>query len=147
MPLVILLIITWIVAVLCMTFFSAIWSAVSGNEFREPTLLSILMQKHPRIHVSEQSAYVWGWVIHFLFGVAFLLFYQLLWKFTNAPRTLVWSVIFGSVLGVLGILGWKILFSIVNFSSQFKYQQYYVHIFLAHIVFSVTAFVVYQWLT
>lgn len=147
MSLVILLIITWIVAVLCMTFFSAIWSAVSGNEFREPTLLSLLMQKQPRIHISERSGYVWGWVIHFLLGVAFLLFYELLWELTNAPRTFIWSVIFGSVLGVLGIIGWKILFSLVNFLSQFKYKQYYVHIFLAHIVFSVTAFVVYQWLS
>ncbi len=136
----------WIIAVICMTLSSALWSRVSGNQFREPTLLSKLMQNHPHINASKQNTYVWGWLIHFILGIVFLVIYEILWQITNVPRTFMWSLIFGSFLGLLGVLGWKILFKMSKPSSQFNYQQYYIHIFFAHIVFSVNALLVFQWL-
>lgn len=135
-------VIMWILAVVGMTLFSAAWTVVSGNEFREPKRLSILMQR-ARGKSSGNNSNVWGWIIHFLLGIPFLGFYEVLWKLTAAPRTVVWSVVFGCALGVLGVLGWMLLFKIVGVSTQFKYRQFYVHIFFAHIVFSVTALLVY----
>lgn len=139
-------ILAWIIAVVVMTLFSAIWSMVSGHVFREPALLSKLMQDHPDINASERNTYIWGWIIHFVLGIVFLIFYEVLWRLTDVPRTFLWSLAFGSVLGVLGVVGWKMMFKMVNFTSQFNYKQYYIHIFLAHIVFSATALGVYQWL-
>jgi len=136
----------WIIAVIGMTLFSALWSRVSGNQFREPTLLSKLMQNHPHINASKQNTYVWGWLIHFILGIVFLVIYEILWQVTNVPRTFLWSLIFGSFLGFLGVLGWRVLFKMSKPSSHFNYQQYYIHIFFAHMVFSVTALLVFQWL-
>lgn len=140
-----LFILVWLIAVVCMTVFSAVWSKISGHQFREPALLSQLLDKHVHQANLPRQGYALGWVIHFLLGIVFLGFYEVLWRLTNVERSLIWGLIFGSLLGVLGILGWKILFKAVGFSSAFNYRQYYIHIYFAHVVFSLTALVVYHW--
>lgn len=136
-------ILVWLISVVCMTMFSALWSKISGHQFREPALLSQLLDNANRKAKSLKQSHVLGWLIHFMLGVLFLGFYEVLWRLTNVERTLIWGFVFGSVLGVLGILGWKILFKTVGFSSDFNYRQYYIHIYFAHLVFSLTALVVF----
>lgn len=133
----------WLISVVCMTLFSAIWSEVSGNQFREPTLLSKLINAYPVKNAFQKSSYALGWMLHFILGIIFLGFYEILWELTNLSRTFFWSLVFGSILGILGILGWMLLFKIVNFSSQFNYLQYYIHLYFAHLIFSLSAFFVY----
>lgn len=139
-----LFILVWLISVLCMTIFSALWSKISGNQFREPALLSQLLDRHVGKANLPRQGRALGWVIHFLLGIFFLGFYEVFWQLTNVERSLIWGLIFGSLLGVLGIFGWKILFNAVDFSSAFNYRQYYIHIYFAHLVFSLAALGVYH---
>lgn len=139
-------VLAWFVSVICMTLFSALWSVVSGCQFREPVLLSKVLQAHPSKTNAAKNSNLLGWVLHFVIGAIFLGCYEVLWELTNVERNLSWSLIFGAFFGLLGIVGWKILFKAVNFSSQFNYVHYFVHLFFAHLVFSISALVVYYWL-
>lgn len=139
-------VLAWIVSILGMTFFSAIWSMLTKNQFREPQLLSEILDKHPEKASSHTNSIMLGWLIHIILGAVFLGIYEILWKVTGFERTLLWGLVFGSLLGFIGILGWKLMFSAVNYSSHFKYGQYYSHLYLAHLVFSVLALIVYRWM-
>ena len=134
-----LYILMWLVAVVCMTLFSALWSIVSGHQFREPVLLSKLLQHFSKTPVSERVTYALGWGIHLFLGIIFLIFYEALWALTNVPRTFLWSLAFGGILGIMGILGWTVLFKIADFPAQFDYPQFYLQLFFAHQAFAFTA--------
>lgn len=138
---ILLFVIVWFLSVLLMTIFSALWTHFSGNEFREPQLLSkILNDAFPR-----PSSYLKaGWFLHLLFGAVFLGMYEILWIVTGWTKTLSKGIILGSILGVVGIIGWIALFKLPDFNKTFKYGQYYLHIFFAHLVFSLTALFSYR---
>ncbi|RAJ24732.1 hypothetical protein LX77_01728 [Gelidibacter algens] len=138
-------ILAWLISVVWMTLFSALWSALSGNQFMESALISRLLNANLDKTTSQKQTYVLGWVIHFALGIVFLGIYEVLWEITNLERSLIWGLVFGGILGVLGVLGWKFLFKTLNFPSDFNYTQYYIHIFFAHLVFSFTALFVYHW--
>lgn len=135
--------IAWIFSVTTMTGFSIIWSLISGNEFREPVLLSKVLSKISVKKHSLKRFYLIGWILHFVIGIVFLASYELLWYLTGVNRTFGWALVFGSILGLLGVLGWKALFKMATFPSDFLYRKFYLHLYFAHLTFSLTALIVY----
>ncbi len=133
----------WIIAVALMTSFSALWSFLTRNEFREHILLSHLYTKGhiPNFTVKQRLI---GWGIHYGLGLVFLGGYEILWQLTNTDRSIVWSLIFGMFSGVLGILGWIIMFKLHKDPPRIHFTQYYIQLFCAHLVFSLSAYSVYS---
>lgn len=135
--------IAWIVAISIMSSFSSLWSTLTGNEFREHVLLSHLLTKGDIPLFSAQQRLI-GWVIHILLGAVFLVCYEILWKFTGVIRSAQWSLIFGVLIGIVGIIGWMMMFKLHKNPPKINNTHYYIHLLFAHIVFSIAAWGVYN---
>ncbi|WP_178986999.1 hypothetical protein [Winogradskyella schleiferi] len=137
------LIITGIVAVSMMTLFSIIWGNITNNLFSEPKLLTIVIKKTYKKKKSLRTAQLLGWIFHFLIGFIFLGLYELLWRVLDCEKSILLSIPLGIFSGILGVIGWMILYKLIDFTAKFNYTHYYIHLIFAHIVFSVTAVFVY----
>lgn len=132
------------VAVICMTIFSALWSLLTKNQFIEPCLLNEIFDRLYGNDISKEANYLLAWILHFLFGFMFLGFYECLWYAVDMDRNIISSFYFGAYSGALGIIGWASLFKILNFKLDINLTHYYIHLFFAHIVFSSTAVITYK---
>lgn len=121
-----------------MTLFSYGYSRIRGKQFREPVLLASLM-KGKRLPNSKED-YLKGWAAHYLVGAVFSLSYHALLegKFLHKPRTK--GLIFGGLYGLLGAITWKKTFDAHPAPPKIDYNEYYVHLILAHLVFGYFAF-------
>lgn len=135
----------WFIATFGMTLFSAVWSRMSKNQFREPALLSHIIASNSDYRTLTKQAYKIGWMLHILLGAAFLGIYELLWMFTGLERNFLWAFVFGTVLGILGVFGWMLMFKTIRYEFEFNYLQYYLHLYFAHLVFSFLALGCYLW--
>ena len=127
-----------------MTLFSAMMSVILKCEFRENILLSKLMSGHA-LNQKENTKYViLGWLAHFLIGAFFLIIYAVLWHYTVLIHQILGSVLYGIIIGLLGILGWTILFKIASNSPQINYKVYYMQLIVAHIFFSLGNFLIFS---
>ncbi|TXD81554.1 hypothetical protein ESY86_06875 [Subsaximicrobium wynnwilliamsii] len=137
--------VAWFIATVGMTLFSAVWSRMSKNQFREPALLSLIIASNSNNDSIAVNAYKIGWLSHILLGAVFLGVYEILWLFTGLERNFLWAFLFGSGLGVLGIVGWMFMFKTIRDEFEFNYLHYYVHLYFAHLVFSFLALLSYFW--
>ncbi len=85
-------------------------------------------------------------MIHWFLGLVFLISYECLWRFTGIIRSLQWSLIFGAFIGVLGIIGWKIIFKLHKDPPKLNFVHFYIHLFFAHLIFSVSTYFVYNFI-
>ncbi len=132
-----------IAAVLAMTLFSIIWGKITNNLFSEPQLLAKIIKNAYKEKVSFSTALLLGWIIHFMIGFTFLGLYELLWSVLSWEKALLLSIPLGLFSGILGSIGWKILFKLVDYTAKFNHLHYYIHLIFAHVVFSVIAVLVY----
>lgn len=138
-------IIAWIIAIMLMSGFSSLWSTLTGHEFREHLLLSHIVTKGSIPSFSTKQWLI-GWLIHFAVGALFLACYEVLWHYTGIMRSVEWSLIFGFLIGLLGIIGWMILFKGHKNAPKINYLHYYIHLLFAHLVFSLAAYGVYSYM-
>lgn len=137
-------IISGFTAVIAMTIFSATWNLFTQFEFREPSLMAKIFRKNYSDSISNSSKLLTAWLIHIVIGFIFLGLYELFWYVFNFDRTCTWAVLFGLFSGLLGVLGWHLMFKTFDYKSEFTYSHYYFHLVLAHIVFSCTAVYIYN---
>lgn len=126
-----------------MTAFSAIMSVKLKCEFREHILLSKLISNHS-LKQKENGGYLMlGWLIHFLIGGFFLVVYAVLWEYIALIRTLLGSIVFGILIGVMGIIGWTILFKLDSNPPNINFHAYYIQLIIAHVFFSLGNLVIF----
>lgn len=124
-----------IISTLGMTAFSYLWGYVSGNQFREPELLNQLVATSS-IPVNPHKKGLTGWLIHLVLGFFFGLILIQVYNY------LYWNILFhfvistGIVLGILGVLGWHIMFSLNPNPPGIKLTNFYLQLIVAHIVFT-----------
>ncbi len=85
-----------------------------------------------------------GWVVHFCFGLGFMFIFEGLWVITPNYKTLLWGLAVGGFMGLLGIVGWMAMFYLHPRKPNINFTLYYVQLFFAHIIFSITAFGIYK---
>ncbi|CDF78632.1 conserved hypothetical membrane protein (DUF2938) [Formosa agariphila KMM 3901] len=125
------------VAVALMTGFSYVISQAYNINFSEPKRLKQLVNRARIIRKSDFGIWV-GWCLHFGIGLVFLLVYFLFRNiFPNGPE-LVYALIFGFLAGLLGVVGWRLMFALHDNPPQFPKFPFYVQLVGAHIVFSAT---------
>ncbi|MHC0443195.1 hypothetical protein [Flavobacterium sp. 3-210] len=131
-----------IAATSVMTLFSYAVSASAREIYKEPVLLTyILSAMH--FKMSPNLKINVGWVLHYLIGLFFVIGYHILWF--NQFLEISWSVsiFLGVISGIIGIISWVILFEIIPQKPNINFKGYYLQLFIAHILFSVVAFVFY----
>ncbi|TYP75093.1 hypothetical protein [Aquimarina intermedia] len=136
----------WFMSVVAMSSFSTLMGHIFDSEFREEIILSKLISGNS-FNQKDHSVYsILGWFIHFLVGGLFLYVYAIIWEWNLANLPLWETIVFGSVIGFLGIIGWSITFKIYHDPPKINFKGYYIQLFFAHIVFSLVAMIVFQWL-
>jgi len=133
----------WICSILAMTGFSILITYVTKRECREPVLLARLLESLNKMELIKRNSLLMGWIIHFAIGLFFMFFYELLWNITEIEFIFLGSILFGTVIGIIGISGWLVIFRLYPTLPKIDYKLYYIQLFIAHIIFSLTAFIIY----
>jgi hypothetical protein len=132
-----------IAATSVMTLFSYVVSESARELYKEPVLLTYLLSSF-KIEVSAPTKVFLGWFLHYIIGIAFVIVYHLLWFYDIAEISWLAAFLFGAISGVIGILGWILLFEITPKKPNIDFDGYYKQLFAAHIIFGLVAFVVYK---
>lgn len=137
------ILISTIAATSAMTLFSYVISASFRELYKEPVLLTYLLTKF-RVEVSPQTKTVLAWLLHYIIGLLFVIAYHFLWTYNIVEFSWPVALLFGAISGIIGILGWIILFEIVPQKPNIDFKGYYLQLFFAHVIFGLTAFWVYK---
>lgn len=130
------LIIATLTATSLMTLFSYVVSWMFGQPFKEPLLLAILLNN---LHLADNTINrVLGWILHYLLGLVFVIGFEFIinagWGGINADT----AMVYGASIGLIGIIGWQVMFNLSNKKPSMDYIGYYMQLFIAHIVFAFT---------
>ena len=138
-----MILLTAILATTAMTAFSYVVSASFRKLYKEPLLLQYVLQKL-HLSVSGITKSVLAWAIHYLIGLLFVYaFYLTVTGLRMAPSWLS-GLIFGVIIGIVGIIGWEMMFKISGKPQITDRAGYYTQLFLAHLIFAFTTIAVYK---
>lgn len=126
-----------------MTAFSYLVSKAFHKLFKEPVLLAIIMKKLG-FNFSRQMKSVLAWLLHYFIGLLFVISYEIAWVYFEVPQSWLVGLIFGCVSGIIGVLGWMLIFRIPGKPPKVRFTEYYLQLFFAHIVFAMTVLTVYK---
>ncbi|MCB7480558.1 hypothetical protein [Christiangramia sediminis] len=132
-----MLLIFSILATLLMTAFSYVCTMLTGNNFREPELLNQLINTS-RIPLKAGKKSVLGWLLHLLIGFVFGVIMSLVWDFFELSSYLIFGLISGIIAGVLGILGWQVMFYLNPQPPDIDLNKFYAQLIVAHVIFSLS---------
>lgn len=124
-----------------MTAFSYLVSASFGKLFAEPILINYVMRLS-RIGVRPKMTGIAGWLLHYLIGLLFVWPYHRIWHAGILPENWVSAFILGAASGIIGILGWMLIFRLPRKEPRVAFTEYYLQLFFAHIFFAAAAFAV-----
>ena len=134
----------WVISVGAMTAFSAIMSVMLKCEFREHILLFKLISNNALKRKETKDYLILGWLVHFLIGAFFLIIYAVLWEYTSMIHRLLGTIVFGIIIGILGIVGWSILFKLDSNPPEINYNVFYIQLVIAHVIFSIGNFIIFS---
>jgi hypothetical protein len=132
-----------IIATSAMTLFSYIISESFEELYKEPLLLKFILDRL-NFTFSESLKSICSWIIHYGIGLIFVIVYHILWKYKIVPFTILSGVYLGALSGLAGITGWIIMFKLSRFERKVSDKGYYIQLFFAHVIFGLTAFLVYE---
>jgi hypothetical protein len=122
-----------------MTIFSYVVSKLRNRQFTEPILLNRFLCGFGILKEYQLKKNIAGWIIHYIVGLLFLLSYYWIWAKTPLDPTIRTALILGPLSGIVGIVGWSILFRIQSVPANIRVSEYYAQLFVAHVIFAITA--------
>ncbi|MDT0675421.1 hypothetical protein [Autumnicola musiva] len=128
-----------------MTIFTYICAAVKRGQFRPPELLNMLISRSSIFPVEVGKTSFAGWIIHYSIGFFFVVIFSLLWNFFSVEISLLSGIIFGFGAGLIGIGGWKIMFVLNENPPEIELKSYFLQLLLAHILFGISASLVFMY--
>jgi hypothetical protein len=132
------IIIVSVLATSAMTLFSYIMSASFRELYKEPVLLTFMLTKM-NLEVSAQTKKVLAWLLHYFIGLLFVVGYHFLWLYNILYISITTALLLGVVSGIIGIIGWVIMFKIADYQPKIDFKGYYIQLFFAHIIFAIVA--------
>lgn len=126
-----------IIATSLMTLFSYALSRLTGQQFREPQLLNLLITSSSTISFTPEIGSRVGWLIHYLIGVFFSITFYFFYKAKWLELEIFHTLLYGLGFGFIGIIGWKIMFLKVNLQENIPYRKFYFQLVLAHLIFTI----------
>ena len=133
------IIIAALAATSAMTLFSYLISETFRKLYKEPLLLEFLMSSLDFKLSGRQKAIV-SWSLHYFIGLLFVILYYLpIWLESDWYQVTIESgLIFGCIVGSVGIAGWNIMFRLSPMDPPADTGGYYLQLFFAHIIFALT---------
>lgn len=127
-----------IAATSAMTLFSYVISASFRELYKEPVLLTFLLAQL-KIDVSTKTKATLAWLLHYFIGFIFVLIYHFLWVNNILKLSILNALLLGSISGIIGIIGWMIMFRLADYKPNIDFKGYYIQLFFAHIIFGIVA--------
>lgn len=124
-----------LVGTTAMTAFSYAVSALKKDNFKEPELLNILIQKQPDNNKVNRNSFA-GWLLHYSVGCIWAGVYSLSLDALNIKPTNKRALFFGTFGGTSGVLIWKFILKKHSQPPQIAYKQFYQQLFWAHIIYA-----------
>jgi hypothetical protein len=121
-----------------MTSFSYAASVLHHRDFFEPRLLADLIARLRNQKPSTADT-ISGWVIHYSVGLLFTSIYNQIWQKTSFKPTLLNGLLLGTISGVFGITGWKIVLLLHPNPPMIVEKRFLPHLLPAHAVFGLFA--------
>lgn len=138
------LIITSFIATSVMTLFSYIVSWITQQPYKEPLLLAVLLNN---FHVSDnKTSRTIGWSLHYLLGLLFVLAYDAIVRLEWLPISWTGALLYGTIIGIIGIIGWIIMFRMSYTKPKMSYRVFYTQLFVAHVIFALATAACYLWM-
>lgn len=137
------ILISTIAATSVMTLFSYAVSTSVRELYKEPVLLTYILTTF-HIEVSPRTKQFLAWVLHYIIGLLFVIAYHYVWFYDVLEFSWRISILLGALSGILGILGWIVLFEIIPQKPNINFTGYYIQLFIAHVIFGVVVFWVYK---
>jgi hypothetical protein len=125
-----------------MTAFSYMVSESFRDLYKEPVLLEYVMSGL-KLKLRNTQKAILGWCIHYLIGLLFVLGYFILMWLGYIEINWLSGLAFGIIIGIIGILGWKIMFGVSGRMPIVSPSLYYLQLFFAHIIFAFTTVAAY----
>jgi hypothetical protein len=132
------LVIVSFAATSAMTLFSYAISEGFRELYKEPVLLTFLL-KQMKLELSVEKKKILAWLIHYIIGLLFVIGYHLLWINNVLEISVLNALLLGAICGIIGILGWVIMFKIAKYKPAIDFKGYYIQLFFAHVVFGLVA--------
>lgn len=121
-----------------MTIFSYFLANKKNKQFREPEILNELLNGSSFLKVSINQKNAAGWVIHYSIGTLFTLIFHFLYKNNYFTISLLSGIIFGLLAGIIGVIGWKIMFYFNSNPPKILLKSFFIHLIVAHLIFSLS---------
>jgi|WetSurMetagenome_2_1015567.scaffolds.fasta_scaffold424123_1 hypothetical protein len=137
------ILLTALVATFMMSAFSFLISEGFRKIYKEPLLLQYLIT-HSRFKVYGTAKKITSWIIHYFIGVIFVMIYFLLWRTKLFAIDWISGLIFGLVIGAIGITGWEIMHTITGYPPSIDVKGFHLQQFFAHIIFGLTTIIAFQ---
>jgi len=141
------IIISGIIATTVMSGIQYFYTSATGNAQYIPRLLGaklMLMSKNTTFPRNARLNISIGTIVHYGLGIFFVFAYYTLWSFDIGRPDVIYGLAFGFAHGIIGILLWKVLFSLPPKSSTVNQNNFFIGLLLAHICFSLVAIVSYN---
>lgn len=122
-----------------MTIFSYGVSRLRNRQFTEPILLNRLLCGFGILKEYQVEKSIAGWIIHYAIGLLFISIYYVVWSRTRFDPTFSTAFVLGCFSGFAGIFGWSILFKIQSAPPNIRVSEYFAQLFVAHVIFAMTA--------
>jgi hypothetical protein len=116
-----------------MTAYSYALSGLKNRQFKEPELLSILINRltgKPDDHFIAK-----GWSLHYSVGLLFAAVYHRFWK-QQQLTSLSSTLLLGAISGLIGISVWDIVLTVHPNAPQISKTKYFKQLFVAHLIFA-----------
>lgn len=125
-----------LVATTAMTLFSYIVAYLSNSNFKEPELLNILLN-NSQLPISPSKKSIVGWSGHYILGLIFGLIFYMLFTYTPLNISIFNCIWYGIAAGIMGIIGWEIMFRISRNPPKIKLRSFYIQLIIAHLLFGI----------
>ena len=124
-----------------MTVFSYFLSRIRTRQFKEPKLLNMILRRSTHEHMNPSNNSILGWVVHFSIGIILMTLFYLFHLIFSFKISLISILLFGLFTGGMAILSWHLMFYISPRPPDVDLNEFYIQLFIAHLVFATGAIV------
>ena len=119
-----------------MTIFSIVTSEKKDRQFREPEILSKLLEVFP---LNKSNRVALGWIAHYLTGMTFNMANQAILNKLKTSPTFFNGLLLGGFNGAIGVAIWKAIFEAHPSPPRISLNRYLAHLMFAHLIFAALA--------
>lgn len=126
-----------------MTTYSYLVSISFKELFREPIMLNFILDG-AGINLKGRFKKFSAWLAHYLIGLAFVLIYEAVWRYTNIEFGFTSGICFGIISGLIGVSAWRLCYRLPDGKRHVPSKEYAIQLFFGHVIFAVAVVIAFK---